>query len=130
MLIEARATKYQTFYSQLKGVGVYKPSLAFYCEVNEGGNYRGIVALLNTQLIRESNGISKQFAGDVYTKLESANTIKYTVNGDFYENGSVSISKGVSIKVGEFITYNYTITESKNFYGYMYDEGKFSLYPE
>lgn len=126
--IQPRTTLYQTFAVHLNAFSNYKPYIRWYCEVNEGGGYRGIVKILDTQLDRVDNGTAKQFSGTIYINLENANTIKYTINGDFFNYGTTTSSGNVGIKAGEFFTMSYTITSSSNYFGTIYEEGKFQLY--
>jgi hypothetical protein len=78
----------------------YKPHLEFYCYTSEEGNYWGIKSIYSVQLVRGYKGTSKQFKGDIKVWLRSPYSIEYVVNGDFYNNGTTTVSGGVGINVG------------------------------
>lgn len=105
----------------------YIPRLEFYCETSESGNYWGILSIYSIQMNRGYNGISRQFSGDVNVWLRSAYQIEYVVNGDFYNNGTTTVSGngGFNVSINELIKVNFSasITESSNHFGYCY-EGK------
>jgi hypothetical protein len=118
----AVAATYRTISSSFSVTSTYKPSVRFYCQTSEGGGFRGIVKILNVNLNRAYSGISKQFSGSVYTKLEDPNRIFWIVNGDFYNNGTTSGGGGVDIGVGGAASINFNVSYSSNHYKYAYKE--------
>lgn len=118
---------YRTLKVGLTVTSSYHPHLEFYCETSEYGNYWGILSIYSTQLVRrDSNtGASKQFGGSIDVWLRSPYQIEYVVNGDFYNNGTTTVSGGVgmNIKVNESATINCqaSIATSSNFYKYFYE---------
>lgn len=102
----------------------YKPTLDFYCEVSVGDGVWGIMNIYSVQMNRSSNGLSKQFDGDVQVWLRSAERIEYIVNGDFYNNGTTTSSNsgGIEINIGDYgkIIFGASSTTTSNWYGYCY----------
>ena len=45
--------------------------------------------------------MSKQFSGSLYVNLEQADRIFYIINGDFFDNGTTTLSGGLNIGIGE-----------------------------
>lgn len=123
LIMMASSSTYRTISTTLTVTSQYKPSLRFYCQTSEGGGFWGIVEIINVQMNRSYNGISKQFGGSVYTKLENAGKIKWTVNGDFFNNGTTTVNGGVSIGIGEAASVNFGVSGSTNFFKYYYKEG-------
>ena len=120
----ARGVYYREFTVTLDVDKKYKPSLKFYCETAEGGNFRNINAIYSVQLVREYNGKSKQFSGDIQVWLRNTYAIEYVVNGDFYNNGTTTFSGGGNGKFGiaEIIdlTFTASFTYVSNHYKYFY----------
>lgn len=102
----------------------YKPALHLYCYTSEGGHFRNINSIYNVQLYREYNGISKQFSGDIQVWLRSSHVVEYLINGDFYNNGTTSVSLGLGgdINVGGTgkISLSASLANSTNHYDYFY----------
>ncbi|WP_145040975.1 hypothetical protein [Paenibacillus sp. Y412MC10] len=124
------AATYRTFASMMNVDSSYQPTLQFYCETSEWGNYMGIVKVLNTTMNRSSFGKSKQFGGTIFVHLESANKIHWVVGGDWYNNGTTTINGGVTINLGQAATINAGVSASSNHYKYYYGTGDVLLYPE
>ena len=105
----------------------YKPTLDFYCETAEGGHFYQIHSIYSVQLNREYNGRSKQFAGEINFWLRTSSTIEYIINGDFYDNGTTTVTGGVSINlgVGDGDSLTFSISYSSNHFKYFYDTGEF-----
>lgn len=127
------ASTYRTFTKRLQVVrGVYEPTINFYCETSEGGGHMGILSVLNTNLNRiytdSSNlTVTKQFAGTIFVNLEDANTIYYTIDGDFYNIGKTTVSGGGSIGVGEYANLSFSVSYESEHYKtyYVADRVKF-----
>jgi len=98
--------------------------MRFYCQTDESGNFRAIKKILNIEMIRGYQGKSKQFNGNTYVKLEDANRIFYSVNGDFYNNGTTTYSSGVSIGIGKNSSVKFGVSNASNHYKYRYIESR------
>lgn len=102
----------------------YSPSIDFYCETSEYGNYWGILNIYSIQMNRYSNGITKQFSGVIDAWLRSPYQIEYVINGDFYNNGSTTVSGGAGftaeINQQITVTFNASMAYSSNWYAYCY----------
>ncbi len=106
---------------------VYKPTLNFYCETTEGGYFWGINKILDVQMNRSYNGISKQFSGSVYTHLENGGSIYWVVNGDFYNNGMTTVQGAGEIGMGKYATINFSVSYQLNHYSYCYETGYYKI---
>ena len=56
----------------------------------------------------------------MYVELLNEKELYYRVSGDFYNNGSMSISSGGSIGVGEFASLSFQVTNSSSHYAYCF----------
>ena len=119
--VASRAT-YRTVSSYFTVTSEYKPTMRFYCETSESGSFHGIVKILNVNMNRKYNGLTKQFGGTVYTNLEDANSIFYTVDGDFYNTGTTTFGGGVNIGLGEGSSVNFNASSTSDYYAYCYVE--------
>ncbi|WP_114497573.1 hypothetical protein [Fontibacillus phaseoli] len=120
--ISPKLATYRTFTAQLNAMSNYKPSLKFYCETTEGDYFHGILTVLSTTMNRVYQGTAKQFSGTVYTNLEHANRIHYIVSGDFYDNGTTTISGGGKANIGESFEITFGVSYSSNWYATIYEE--------
>lgn len=122
--LSARAAKaqYRTISSQFTSTSTFKPTMRFYCETTESGGFRAIKKILQVSMIRSSGGVSKQFSGTVYVNLEDPNRIFYSVNGDFYNNGTTTVNTDVSIGVGKAASVKFGMSYASNHYKYTYVE--------
>ena len=102
----------------------YTPTLDFYCEVSVGDGVWGIMNIYSVQMNRSSNGLVKQFDGEVQVWLRSAERIEYIVNGDFYNTGTTtsSSSGSIDLNIGDYgkLTFSASSTTTSNWYGYCY----------
>ena len=73
----------------------YHPTLELYCRISVGDGNWGIMSIYSVQMNRNSNGMTKQFSGDVQVWLRGPLSIEYVVNGDFYNNGTTTTSGGM-----------------------------------
>lgn len=125
--MQARSATYRTMSSQFTVKTAYKPTLAFYCQTDESGNFRAIKKILKVSMNRSYNGISKQFGGSVYTNLEDPNRIYWMVNGDFYNNGTTTVNGSVSISVGGSAEVAFGVSSASNHYSYAYKTGYYNF---
>lgn len=114
--IKIMANTYRTITNQFTVTSEYKPSMRFYCRTSEGGSFHGIIEILNVDMSRSYQGRSYAFGGSVYTNLENANTIYYSIDGDFYEHGTTTVSGGVKIGIGDSATINFELSNASNWY--------------
>lgn len=115
---------YRVFTAGLNVSDEYKPHLEFYCETAEGGSFRNINSIYSVQLVRSYNGISKQFGGDIEVWLRNTYSIEYVVNGDFYNNGTTTVTGGAGVEIGlaesAKLTFSASMATSSNHYTYFY----------
>ena len=69
---------------------------------------------------RVYNGMSKQFAGTVYYNLEDTTHIYYTIDGDFYDNGSTTVGFSASVGVGEAASVTFSCSNTSSHYAGFY----------
>lgn len=118
----ARSNAYRSFTARLHVTDEYKPYLDFYCATSEGGHFFNINSIYSIQLVQSYNGISKQFGGEVNAWLRSSNSIEYYVNGDFFNNGTTTVSGGIGVNAGLNVkcSATYSVSYSSNHYKYFY----------
>ncbi|MEK4948737.1 hypothetical protein [Carnobacterium sp. FSL W8-0810] len=124
--MSAQAATYRTLSQQFTVTSSYKPTMRFYCQTSESGSFHGILKIMNVNMIRGYNGVTKQFSGTVYVNLERSDKIFYIVNGDFYNNGTTTVNTGVSIGVGKQASINFGVSKSSNHYKYRYVESYYN----
>lgn len=123
--VQVSTNQYRTLSRSITVTSTYKPKINWYCLTSESGSFYGIKKVLNTSLNRGYGGISKTFSGYVYTRLENSYTIYYILNGDFYNNGTVSFSGGASdIAVGSSAKLSCSVSYSTSHYKYCYADGR------
>jgi|GEM_PF-1315919 len=108
--------QYRTLSITVTVDSAYKVVISCYCETSETPQYMGIIKILYTTLMRSYNGISKQFSGNLYTNLEAAYRIYYSISGDFYNNGTTTFTGGVQIGLGEGSNISFSVSNSSNWY--------------
>lgn len=127
--IKASSNTYRTITKRFQVTSVYKPELKFYCRTSEGGTMWGIKEVININMNRIYNSISKQFTGTIFCNLEDAGTIYYTIDGDFYNFGTTTVDMGgsVSIGVGVSGSTTFSISEASNYYATVWTEGRYKI---
>ena len=123
---ETRASAtYRTLSVSLTVTSTHRPRIEFYCRTSESGSYWGILSIYSVQLVRSYSGISKQFTGNISVWLRSAYQIEYTINGDFYNNGTTTVSGGGGLDLGIGESVNISLSASmsyeSNHYKYFYE---------
>lgn len=90
------------------------------------GYPNSIEEVLYANIDRNYNGVSKQFDGDLYYKLEAKNKLFWDLNGDFFNNGSTSSSGGISIGLGEntILAFNVSFSSTSNHFAYCHKSGR------
>jgi hypothetical protein len=122
----AKAATYRTLSQQFTVTPSYKPTMRFYCQTSESGLFHGILKIMNVQMIRGYNGVTKQFNGSVYINLERSDKFFYIVNGDFYNNGTTIVNTGVNIGVGKAASVSFGASKATNHYKYRYVESYYN----
>jgi len=70
-------------------------------------------------LNRGYGGEPRQFSGKLYYKLIAGNSLHWNLNGDFYNNGSTTVSAGGSIGIGGSASLNFSVSTTKKHYRYV-----------
>lgn len=117
-----RSIRYYTRSVSLNVTASYKPTLEFYCQIAAGTSTYNILSIYNVELDRNYRGVSKQFQGKIQAWLRSTQNIEYVVNGDFYNNGTTTVSGGIGVNAGldELVTVSFGVSYSSNHYKYFY----------
>ena len=117
-------TGYVTIYDYCSVTSSYVVRPYFYCRVTASdANIYNITALneiLNANIDRNHNGVSKEFTGQLYYNLESYNTIYWDLNGSFYETGTTEWD--FSASAAGIISF--TTSGVDNFYRYCHREDR------
>ena len=75
-----------------------------------------MVEVKNANINREYNGISKQFSGSLYYNLENGRRLYWDLNGDFYNNGTTTVTGGGKVEISESVTMNFSVSTSSSHY--------------
>lgn len=124
--IEVRVYNFKTY------GGVYKPrALSFYGEGDKPSfdharmyNLLNIVFDRSNALSKPGYPASKQFSGNIYAKLESNDRIYYSIDGDFFNNGSTTTTGGFNIGVGESISLSFGSSTVSSHFAYIFETGR------
>ncbi|MDP5274815.1 hypothetical protein [Chengkuizengella axinellae] len=110
----------------------YEPTLDVFVWTYSNGSFVEWEEIRHVSLDRKDGSITKQFSGVAEAQLLSGNEIFWIVNGDFFDNGSTSISytSGASAKIGEVWTVSYSVTSSStsNHFAYHNENGGIYLH--
>lgn len=106
----------------------YTPYVQIYVWVYSSGSFRQFKKLVNVGLDRkDSDSVTvKQFSGDLQAEITSGNSIWYLVNGDFYNNGTTTIT-GEATANGLLWSGGGSISYASNFYAYYNKAGTIFL---
>lgn len=103
----------------------YKPQLELYCETSELGHYWGLSNIYLVNMEKNHDGSSKQFSGDVDMWFRNGYELEYIVNGDFYNNGAMTMSDNTDLDFAEDNYAHISFTTSSSImpvhYQYCYD---------
>ncbi|WP_119790501.1 hypothetical protein [Paenibacillus thiaminolyticus] len=110
----------------------YKPTLKIYAYYYSSGSFRQFEEIVSVQLDRNSSaavGFTKQFSGNLEAEIPTNNPTQmwWLINGDFYDNGTTTISGSVTAG-GSMWKGTGTIQHASNHYKYWYNSGTYSLY--
>lgn len=118
----ARDLSYTTLTKTLNVTSSYKPKIKFYIQVDAAHGAYYIYRVMDANLIRNYNGISKVFDGKIYYNLETKTRIYFYVNGDFYNYGTISVTGGCSVGLGQSASVFFNVSASNNHYKYFYTD--------
>ena len=119
---ELRDFSYTTLSRTLNVRSDYKPTLKFYIQVDSGHGAYYIYKILNVDMNRQYNSMSKTFEGNIYYNLETDTKIYYSISGDFYNNGTISTSGGGAVGIGESGKLYFSLTGASSHFKYFYEE--------
>lgn len=130
-LTRSRVNKYYTVSTQISVTAAYKPTFYAYCLgwEDKGASVmpRGLIEIQYVDLNRSYKGLSKQFSGRIYGRLEDNWTLYYDVNGDFYNNGTTSADIGGSAGIDKVAEANFSIAYASNHYKYVRDSSRINF---
>lgn len=84
-----------------------------------------MVSIDSANIDRNYNGISKQFQGTLYYNLEAGNSLHGDLNGDFYNNGTTTITGGGSAGIGGVATASFSASITSSHYRYKNQIGRY-----
>lgn len=119
---ELRDLSYATLSKALNVSPDYKPTLKFYIQVDSSHGAYYIYKILKVDMNRQYNSKSKTFAGNIYYNLETNTKIYYSINGDFYNNGTINTTGGGSVGIGESGKLYFSLTGASSHFKYFYEE--------
>ena len=119
---ELRDFSYATLSKALNVSPTYKPKLKFYIQVDSGHGAYYIYKVLNVNMDRQYNSIDKTFEGDIFYNLETNTRIYYSINGDFYNHGTISTTGGGSVGIGEGGELYFSLIGASSHFKYFYEE--------
>ena len=119
-IIAPNDISYTTRSVQVKVTSTYYVTINFYITVDSAYGAYYIKEVNNVSLNRDYNGKVKLFAGEIYYKQENRITVYYLINGDFYDKGSLSVSGGGAVGIGESAKLNFSVSYSSDYYAYIY----------
>ncbi|MGF0094930.1 hypothetical protein ACQRC6_00695 [Peptoniphilus sp. SGI.035] len=117
-----RDFSYTTLSKTLNVSPDYKPTLKFYIQVDSGHDTYYIYKILNVNMNREYNSVTKTFNGNMYYNIETNTRIYYSINGDFYNNGAISTTGSRSVGIGESGNLYFSVTGTSSHFKYFYEE--------
>lgn len=120
---------YRIISSNIDANSEYKPSLKIYCESSEEKNSSKIVKIIAVGIDREYKGNKKQFYGDIFVCRESPESIYWSINGDFFNDGDTIIRTKIfsNEDYKNSISKSYSLGNGKSHFKYVFEEGRFKL---
>lgn len=119
---ELKDFSYTTLSKALNVSPDYKPTLKFYIQVDSRHGAYYIYKILKVDMNRQYNSKSKTFAGNIYYNLETNTKIYYSINGDFYNEGTISTTGGGNVGIGESGKLYFSLTGASSHFKYFYEE--------
>ena len=121
----ASSTCHRILNIPLDVTAAYKPQLELYCETSESGHYWGLSNIYLVNMEKNHDSSSKQFSGDVDMWFRNGYELEYIVNGDFYNNGTMTMSDNTDLDFTEDNYVHISFTTSSSImpvhYQYCYD---------
>ena len=107
----------------------YKPAVQVYVWVTGSGSFYQYDSIYDADLDRKhiSSNVSKQFQGKLRVELHSKTRLFYLINGDFYNNGTTTVSGTVSAG-GVIWSGSGTVSNSSNHFKYWNNSGYKDIY--
>lgn len=119
---ELKDFSYATLSKALNVSPDYKPTLKFYIQVDSSNGAYYIYKILKVDMNRQYNSKSKNFTGNIYYNLETNTRIYYSINGDFYNKGTISTTGGGSVGIGEGGELYFSLIGASSHFKYFYEE--------
>lgn len=126
--IGTRATVQSTTLHEIKirqsVTSSYKPAVQIFVYMTGSGSFWQYDKLYDADLDRKdaSTGTSKQYQGKLKVEIQSKNRIFYLINGDFYNNGTTTITGSVTAS-GVVWSGTGEISNQSNHYKYWNNSG-------
>lgn len=116
---------------QITVTSSYKPSVYFYLQFEWDSAHVSsptpcrISKVEYADLNRVYGTTTKQFAGTLKYNLETGNSLYWDLNGDFYNNGTTTLSGGVSIGIGGSSTISFNASVTSGYYSGVCEQSKY-----
>lgn len=111
----------------LNVTSTYKPTLDLYTWVCNSGSVVWAEKLADVDMNRKSGFVTKQYTGTISAEITTNVSIWWKVNGDFYDNGTTTISGSLK-GGGAGWEGSGTITHQSSHYKYYNNNGTFYLF--
>lgn len=109
----------------------YKPQMnvwLMFCQ-NNVGQYV-IDSIVDITFNRNYQGTVRDFQGTTHAKaLNAGKTLYYRAEGNWYRNSSTSIEGEFGLNT-KYVTVNFKVSNTRNYYGYSYDAGNYYLFSD
>ncbi|MBG9541623.1 hypothetical protein ABE29_02020 [Cytobacillus firmus] len=108
----------------------YKPTVQIFVYTYNSGSFSQFDFIEEVDLDRDgfSNLFSKQFAGKVNAKITTPTKIWWNVNGDFFDNGTTSVTMGFGGGLGQKVTASFEVSHESNHFDYYENTGVYSIF--
>lgn len=106
--------------------GTYRPAIQLFVWTYNSGSFTQFKSMEEMDIDRKdiSSNVSKQYQGKLRAEIQTATTIWWYINGDFYDNGTTTISGEVSAG-GVIWSGTGSVSHSSSHYKYWNNSGTY-----
>ncbi|MCR8979197.1 hypothetical protein [Brevibacillus laterosporus] len=121
----SKITGWREYRTKLEVKKSWTPDLVVIARTNTSGSAKWIDSIRYASIDREYNGISKGFSGKIEAWIDDRQVgIDYLVDGDFFNNGSTTLTGQAGVDTGIFSA-TFGVSGSNNHYKYFRDYSHF-----
>lgn len=127
--VTAQATSIHQFTIRQAVAATYRPAIQLFVYTYSSGSFTQFQKMQTVGLNRKdpTYGTTKQFSGTLQAELTSGSSIWWYINGDFYNNGTTTIS-GSTTANGLVWSGTASISYASNYYKYWNNYGTYRSY--